>query len=66
MDYRENYVEVDVTILFQTHLAIKVSDGYKTAWISRSCLEDPEEEFFDNDSTTIFVKYSMAREKGLI
>lgn len=60
------YVEVDVTILAQTDLAIKVSDGYITAWIPKSCLEDPEEEFVDNDSITVFVKYSMAREKGLI
>ena len=66
MDYKENYAEIDVTILDQTGLAIKVSDGYKTAWIPKSCLEDPEEEFFDNDSTTVFIKYSMAREKGLI
>ena len=66
MDYRENYIEVDVTILAQTDLAIKTSDGYITAWIPKSCLEDPEEEFVVGVSLTIFIKYSMAREKGLI
>ena len=58
-------VEIDCSVIAETEMAIKITDGSVECWIPKAAVKDQTGDDWD-EVTSIFINEHLATEKGLI